>query len=243
MRLACGDSADVFSRRSFIYLKDQRLDRGELTSVLRACVFDGLSPLFRFWRFVGLRLAPGAFQALGPNGASPDADASDGVGGLGYLEVVQTHLAPLAFAISLLVAAGFAEEMSAGASFEPIYLATAMIVIIDIVLFLGPPCFFAFELMECRERGLRDYTVLAARYVEDFERKWLGEASHAEEPLLGTPDLQSLADLGNSVGVVRNMRLAPVSIRLLAIIPPRRCRRCRHSSCSNILCRDGSKPS
>jgi hypothetical protein len=36
--------------------------------------------------------------------------------------------------------------------------------------------------------------------------------------LLGTPDLQSLADLGNSVGVVRNMRLAPVSIRLLSII-------------------------
>ena len=30
--------------------------------------------------------------------------------------------------------------------------------------------------------------------------------------------LQSLADLGNSVGIVRNMRLAPVSIRLLATI-------------------------
>ncbi|PWB90743.1 hypothetical protein C5688_09505 [Methylocystis sp. MitZ-2018] len=142
----------------------------------------------------------------------------DGVGGLGYLEVVQNHLAPLAFAISLLVAAGFAEEMSEGASFDPIYLATAITVIIDVVLFLGPPCFFAFKLMECRERGLRDYTVLAARYVEDFERKWFREASPDREPLLGTPDLQSLADLGNSVGVVRNMRLAPVSIRLLAII-------------------------
>jgi hypothetical protein len=142
----------------------------------------------------------------------------DGVGGLGYLEVVQTHLAPLALAISMLVAAGFAEEMSAGASFDPIYLATAIIVIVDIVLFLGPPCFFAFKLTECRERGLRDYTVLAARYVEDFERKWLDDRSQSQEPLLGTADLQSLADLGNSIGVVRNMRLAPVSIRLLAII-------------------------
>jgi hypothetical protein len=142
----------------------------------------------------------------------------DGVGGLGYLEVVQTHLAPLALAISMLVAAGFAEEMSAGASFDPIYLATAIIVIVDIALFLGPPCFFAFTLTECRERGLRDYTVLAGRYVEDFERKWLDDRSQAQEPLLGTADLQSLADLGNSIGVVRNMRLAPGSIRLLAII-------------------------
>ena len=59
---------------------------------------------------------------------------------------------------------------------------------------------------------------LAAHYVGDFERKWLGQASSGREPLLGTPDLQSLADLSNSVGIVRNMRMAPVSIRLLAAI-------------------------
>jgi hypothetical protein len=72
--------------------------------------------------------------------------------------------------------------------------------------------------MECREKGLRDYMELAAHYVGDFERKWLGQASSGREPLLGTPDLQSLADLSNSVGIVRNMRMAPVSIRLLAAI-------------------------
>lgn len=178
-------------------------------------------PLFRFlafrwawrlllwWRFLWrlsrmeLRLRP----------AHPD-----GVGGLGYLEVAQTHLAPLALATSMLVAAGFAEEMSAGASFEPVYLTTAVLVIMDIAFILGPPCFFAFKLMECREKGLRDYSVLAARYVEDFERKWLEDAPQVREPLLGTPDLQSLADLSNSVGIVRNMRLAPVSVRLLASV-------------------------
>ncbi len=142
----------------------------------------------------------------------------DGVAGLGYLGVVQTHLAPLALAISILVAAGFAEEISSGAAFDAVYPATAIIVILDIALFLGPPCIFAFKLMECRERGLRDYMELAGRYVVDFERKWLGGASGSPEPLLGSPDLQSLADLSNSVGIVRNMRMAPVSIRLLAAI-------------------------
>lgn len=178
-------------------------------------------PLFRFlafrwiwrlalwWRFLW-RLA-GMELHLTPT-------HPDGVAGLGYLEVVQTHLAPLALAISILVAAGFAEEIASGAAFDAVYPAAGVIAVLDIALFLGPPCVFAFKLMECREKGLRDYMELAARYVSDFERKWLERASGSTEPLLGAPDLQSLADLGSSVGIVRNMRMAPVSIRLLAAI-------------------------
>jgi hypothetical protein len=64
---------------------------------------------------------------------------------------------------------------------------------------------------------MRDYTVLGARYVHAFEQKWIASAA-AEEVLLGTPDLQSLADLANSVEVVRKMRVAPISIRLAAAI-------------------------
>jgi hypothetical protein len=35
---------------------------------------------------------------------------------------------------------------------------------------------------------------------------------------LGTSDLQSLADLSDSVGIVRNMRWVPVSTRLLMAV-------------------------
>ncbi len=49
--------------------------------------------------------------------------------------------------------------------------------------------------------------------MNDFEKKWLTSGAPAE-PLLGTADLQSLADLSNSVAVVRNMRSVPVSTRL-----------------------------
>ena len=37
------------------------------------------------------------------------------------------------------------------------------------------------------------------------------EPTASDEPLLGTADLQSLADLGNSFAVVRNMRLVPIA--------------------------------
>ena len=39
-----------------------------------------------------------------------------------------------------------------------------------------------------------------------------------EEPLLGTPDLQSLADLNNSIGVVRAMRWVPATPQLLVTL-------------------------
>jgi hypothetical protein len=142
----------------------------------------------------------------------------DGAAGLGYLEVVQTHFAPLVLAISILVAAGFTEEIASGkAVFEVIYPALAVTLVLDIVLFLGPPCVFAVKLRTCQEKGLSEYMELAADYVNDFERKWLGAASR-REPFLGTPDLQSLADLSNSMGIVRNMRLAPISTRLFVTI-------------------------
>jgi hypothetical protein len=51
--------------------------------------------------------------------------------------------------------------------------------------------------------------------VNEFERKWLGADPAPGEPLLGTADIQSLADLSNSVSIVRDMRLVPVSPSML----------------------------
>jgi hypothetical protein len=52
----------------------------------------------------------------------------------------------------------------------------------------------------------------------DFDQKWLRN-KHNDEQLLGTGDIQSLADLGNSFTVIREMRFIPFAtddvIRLL----------------------------
>jgi hypothetical protein len=140
----------------------------------------------------------------------------DGAAGLGYLEVVQTHFTGLVLAISILVSATFAEEISSGETlFEVIYPALVVTLILDLGLILLPPCVFAFKLRACQEKGLSDYIVFAARYVNDFEKKWLNASAIPADSLLGTADLQSLADLSNSVGIVSNMRWVPVSTRLL----------------------------
>jgi hypothetical protein len=143
----------------------------------------------------------------------------DGAGGLGYLEVVQTHFTSLVLATSIVVSAAFAEEIASGkAVFEVVYPALAITLLVELALILGPPCVFAVKLRACQEKGSRDYSVFAARYVDDFQRKWLNTPARSEEPLLGTADIQSLADLANSFAVVRNMRWVPISSRLLIAV-------------------------
>ena len=59
--------------------------------------------------------------------------------------------------------------------------------------------------------GLGEYGVLAERCVRKFDTKWLRGGAPPDEPLVGSADIQSLADLGNSFEVIRGMRVAPVT--------------------------------
>ena len=141
----------------------------------------------------------------------------DGTAGMGYLEVVHIHFTPMIAALSAVQSASFAEEISAGRmTFDSIYPGLVLILILEAALFLGPLFIFSIKLWACRVKGLSDYMAFAAHYVNGFDRKWLGTDVPREQDLLGTPDLQSLADLSNSVGIVRNMLAAPLSMNLLA---------------------------
>jgi hypothetical protein len=59
---------------------------------------------------------------------------------------------------------------------------------------------------------LADYALLAQRYVDDFEQRWVMEGPAHSGELLGAADIQSLADLGNSYGMVREMRSVPFGL-------------------------------
>jgi len=66
--------------------------------------------------------------------------------------------------------------------------------------------------MIVRWKGLLEYGKLANEYTQDFDRKWVhGATTAGAEPLLGTSDIQSLADMGNSFGFVNAMMIAPIN--------------------------------
>ena len=74
---------------------------------------------------------------------------------------------------------------------------------------LGPLLVFSASLADAKRRGMREYGVLAHRYVHEFDRKWLYGGAPPDEPLVGSADIQSLADLGNSFEIVKSMRWLP----------------------------------
>jgi hypothetical protein len=138
---------------------------------------------------------------------------------LGSVEGVHERFTPLVAALSVVECASLAESISVGAlSVTAVYPTLALLLLLDAVLFLAPLLAFTDKLWASRTKGVGAYMALSARYVRAFESKWLGDSPPEGEPLLGTADLQSLADLNNAIGVVKSMRWITVNPRLLTFM-------------------------
>jgi len=87
---------------------------------------------------------------------------------------------------------------------------------IFLLLILGPLTLFTPQMAAAKRQGLAEYGLLANRYVEGFQQKWVvGNAAEGDE-LLGTGDIQSLADLGTSYDAVKDMRPVPFGLEDIA---------------------------
>jgi hypothetical protein len=66
------------------------------------------------------------------------------------------------------------------------------------------------RLARTKRAGLVQYGKLATRYVQEFEHKWLEGGAAADDTLLGTGDIQSLADIGGSYERLATMKVTPI---------------------------------
>jgi hypothetical protein len=80
-----------------------------------------------------------------------------------------------------------------------------------VVLPLAPLLFFIPSLVKTKRYGTLEYDVVANHYVNDFRKKWILSNAKNNEDLLGTSDIQSLADLSNSFNVSSQMKILPIS--------------------------------
>jgi hypothetical protein len=146
----------------------------------------------------------------------------DRVGGLGFLSNAAYAFGLLVLAHGTLLAGQLANRIFyLGATLPEFKGEIALMVVFVLFLVLGPLLVFAPQLAQAKRTGLREYGTLAERYVREFDAKWLRGGAPADEVFVGSADLQSLADLGNSLEVVRTMRLVPITremiIRLAAV--------------------------
>ena len=134
----------------------------------------------------------------------------DCAGGLGFLGTSLSAFSPILLAQSALVSAVVgARILQHGAQLQEFKSELVGILALALLQVLGPLMVFGPRLLQAKRRGLREYGLLADRYVRGFDRKWIRGGAPAEEPLVGSADIQSLADLNNSFDVVRRMRPFP----------------------------------
>ena len=136
----------------------------------------------------------------------------DRLGGLGFLSGMVYAFTPLAAAHGALLSGTLANRIFyAGASIRDFRAEVLGTVGIVLLLAFGPLVVFAPQLSAARRRGTLEYGDLAERYVRQFDAKWLRGGAPEGESLLGAADIQSLADLTNSVEVVRTMKTVPIA--------------------------------
>jgi hypothetical protein len=138
----------------------------------------------------------------------------DHCGGLGFLAPVCDAFAPVLLAQGTLLAGMMANRIFyRGAKLTDFKLEIIGLVAVMVLAVLGPLLVFTFKLAAAKRAGIIEYGALAHRYVQEFDDKWLRGGAPPDEPFIGSADIQSLADMGNSFATVEGMRVTPFGIK------------------------------
>lgn len=136
----------------------------------------------------------------------------DRAAGLGFLGGSLSAFLPLATAHGILLAGVIADRiLIEGAVLTDFKVQILAAFILVFLVFGGPMLVFTPVLARTRRLGLLSFGALGQAYVRDFRNKWHRHVPPPDEPLLGTGDIQSLADLANSYAVADGMRIVPIS--------------------------------
>ena len=137
----------------------------------------------------------------------------DRCAGLAFLGKSAYAFGPILFAQGVMLAGVVASRvLYRGESLQSFKLQAGGFVTFFVLAILGPLLMFTPQMIRAKRKGLADYGLLAQRYVDSFEQKWILEDPSSSGELLGAADIQSLADLGNSYAMVREMRSVPFGL-------------------------------
>jgi len=138
----------------------------------------------------------------------------DGAAGLGF---VGQALAPTSVIIlaasSVLCSSVGTQVLYRQADLQEFVPAFLIFVVVAVIAFVAPFAVFIPTLAFARRDGLVKYGSLATRYTQLFDTKWVkAQRAATRDELLGTEDIQSLADIGNSFDRIANMKLFPIEL-------------------------------
>ena len=132
--------------------------------------------------------------------------------GLAFLGKSAYAFGPILFAQGAMLAGLVASRvLYRGENLLSFKLQMGGFVVFFVLAILGPLLMFTPRMAAAKRKGLADYAQVAQGYVDRFEEKWVLNTLPSEE-VLGSGDIQSLADLNNSYDVARGMRAVPFGL-------------------------------
>jgi hypothetical protein len=136
----------------------------------------------------------------------------DRAGGLGFLGATGPAFGLLLLGQGTLVSGQLANRIFfMGAQLTDFKYEALMYIVFVLLAVTLPLAAFVPQLARAKRMGRAEYGNLANRYMREFDSKWVRGRAPAEEPLIGSADIQSLADMGNSYSVVQEMAIYPIS--------------------------------
>jgi len=150
----------------------------------------------------------------------------DMAAGIGFLSEAQLRFGLIAFACGAVVAGQMGNAIAyQGATVGGLKFTIIAYCVVATLVLAAPLLLLVPTLLPVKKRGLLEYGALATGYTQTFDAKWVHRRPPEGETLLGSSDIQSLADLGNSFAIVRGMRVAPIDkgtligLAIAAVLP------------------------
>lgn len=149
----------------------------------------------------------------------------DRAAGLAFLAAPISAFSSFVLGFGSVMAAAWATQLIDNRVTVPALLPTFIAFVVIAVMFAcGPLLPFSVHLYRAQRRTTARYHPFALDYVRSFDRKWIGPERTADSPL-GSSDIQSLADLGNSLRTIEETRMFVFGMKkltelwLAAIVP------------------------
>ncbi len=136
----------------------------------------------------------------------------DRCAGLAFLGKSAYAFSPILFAQGAMLAGLVASRvLYRGESLLSFKMQMGGFIVFFVLAILGPLLMFTPKMTAAKRKGLADYAQVAQGYVDKFEEKWVLNTPPSDD-VLGSGDIQSLADLNNSYDIVRGMRPIPFGL-------------------------------
>ncbi len=144
----------------------------------------------------------------------------DRTGGLGFLGWGLASFATVLMAVSAVVSAGFAAEIFKGhESLDSLKFHVVAFVAGALLILHSPLLSFSGRLSRCRFAGLLEFGALVWRHDAAFDEKWIRNSPDPKkESILGSSDVQSLADIATCYEHVDRMWLLPFDTKAFAVL-------------------------